>query len=110
VLSRPLNLYSLQVCELVILTVHVCASDGQPSNKDVVPIEAAAGTALKAELVFKRSESKFERLVLCLLCLVSHSLTSFDQFCIVCFDIVCFSSLLTSQCRSVASVFSSVCF
>ena len=35
-------------------------SDGQSSNKDAVPSEGAAGMALKAELVFKRAESRLQ--------------------------------------------------
>ena len=36
----------------------MCGLDGQSSAKDAVPSEGAAAMALKADLVFKRSESK----------------------------------------------------
>jgi len=37
--------------------VFVCGLDCQSSNKDAGPSETAAAMALKADLVFKRSES-----------------------------------------------------
>jgi len=44
------------------LSVHVCGLDCQSSNKDAGPSETAAAMALKADLVFKRSESMCHRL------------------------------------------------
>jgi len=58
-----INSYHSYWCVLLILTLCVhctCVTDGQSSSKDVVPTEGAAAMALKAELVFKRAESRLQ--------------------------------------------------
>jgi len=47
------------------MCVRVCGLDCQSSNKDAGPSETAAAMALKADLVFKRSESMCHQLLSC---------------------------------------------